>query len=116
MRISDWRSDVCSSDLGTSSTDGTTYNLAADEDWAAGAAVGVVIADMTGNGITVSNVNYAPTDIALSNSSITQSTGANAVVGTLSSTDPNAGNTFTYTLVSGTGSTNTPDFKNGKTT
>ncbi len=37
---------------GTSSTSGTTYNLAAAEDWAAGADAVVVIADMTGNGIT----------------------------------------------------------------
>src|SRR3546814_11861208 len=65
---------------------------------------------MTGNGVTASNVNYATTDIALGNSSINQSAGVNAVVGTLGSTDPNAGNTFTYTLVSGTGSTNNADF------
>ncbi len=40
---------------GTSSTGGTTYNLAAAEDWAAGAAAAVNVADLTGNGITVSN-------------------------------------------------------------
>lgn len=43
---------------GISSTGGTTYNLAAAEDWAAGADA--VDADTTGNGITVSNV-FAPT-------------------------------------------------------
>lgn len=41
---------------GTSSTSGTTYNLAAAEDWAAGADAAVVTADTTGNGLTVSNV------------------------------------------------------------
>src|SRR5690606_28120656 len=41
---------------GTSSTYGTTYNLAAAEDWAAGADAAVVVADTTGNGITVNNV------------------------------------------------------------
>src|SRR5690606_1335339 len=41
---------------GTSSTGGTAYNLAAAEDWAAGADAAVVVADTTGNGITVSNV------------------------------------------------------------
>ncbi|HJV77398.1 MAG TPA: fibronectin type III domain-containing protein [Paludibacter sp.] len=41
---------------GTSSTGGTTYNLAAAEDWAAGADAGVVVADLTGNGVTVSNL------------------------------------------------------------
>ncbi|PXW83897.1 uncharacterized protein DUF4214, partial [Nitrosomonas sp. Nm84] len=41
---------------GTSSTGTTTYNLAAAEDWAAGADAAVVVADLTGNGITASNV------------------------------------------------------------
>ncbi|MGV3680222.1 MAG: DUF4347 domain-containing protein, partial [Acidovorax sp.] len=41
---------------GTQSSGGTTYNLAANEDWAAGADAAVVVADLTGNGITVSNV------------------------------------------------------------
>ncbi|MCZ8220948.1 MAG: SwmB domain-containing protein, partial [Acidovorax sp.] len=41
---------------GTSSTNATTYNLVAAEDWAAGTDAAVVIADLTGNGITASNV------------------------------------------------------------
>jgi predicted heme/steroid binding protein len=41
---------------GTVSTSGTVYNLAAAEDWAAGADAGVTVADLTGNGITASNV------------------------------------------------------------
>jgi hypothetical protein len=41
---------------GTSATGTATYNLAAAEDWAAGAAAAVNVADTTGNGITVSNV------------------------------------------------------------
>ncbi len=45
---------------GTSSTSGTTYNLAAAEDWAAGAGSAVVVADLTGNGITASNAVSAP--------------------------------------------------------
>lgn len=40
---------------GTSSAGGTTYNLAAAEDWAAGADAAVTVADLTGNGISVSN-------------------------------------------------------------
>ncbi|MDD3814881.1 MAG: DUF4347 domain-containing protein, partial [Desulfocapsaceae bacterium] len=46
---------------GTSSTGATTYNLAAAEDWAAGADSAVDVADTTSNGITVSNVNARPT-------------------------------------------------------
>ena len=49
---------------GTSSTGGTTYNLAAAEDWDAGADVTLVIADLTGNGITVSNVPPAITSFS----------------------------------------------------
>lgn len=45
---------------GTSSVGGTTYNLAAAEDWAAGADAAVVVADLTGNGITTSNAISAP--------------------------------------------------------
>ncbi|MFA9275948.1 MAG: choice-of-anchor U domain-containing protein, partial [Candidatus Aquirickettsiella gammari] len=45
---------------GTSSTSVNTYNLIAAENWNAGADAAVVIADLTGNGITVSNV-VAPT-------------------------------------------------------
>ncbi|WP_200961137.1 hypothetical protein, partial [Acidovorax sp. Root217] len=45
---------------GTSSTSVNTYNLIAAEDWAAGADAAVVVADPTGNGVTVTNV-VAPT-------------------------------------------------------
>lgn len=53
--------------------------------------------------------NVAPTDIALSNSSVNQSAGVNATVGTLSSTDSDS-SSFTYSLVSGTGSTDNGSF------
>lgn len=56
------------------------------------------------------SLNDSPTNITLSATSIAENAGANAVVGTLSTTDPNAGNTFTYTLVSGTGSTDNSSF------
>ena len=46
---------------GTSSVGAVTYNLAAAEDWAAGADPAVVLADLTGNGISVSNAAAAPT-------------------------------------------------------
>src|SRR5690606_8030777 len=55
--------------------------------------------------INVTQVNEAPTDIALSGDTIAENAGANATVGTLSATDPNSGSTFTYTLVSGSGDT-----------
>ncbi len=42
---------------GTSSSDFSTYNLAAADDWAAGADGALNIADTTGNGITASNLS-----------------------------------------------------------
>jgi sugar lactone lactonase YvrE len=60
--------------------------------------------------ISVTNVNEAPTDIALSNSSVAENAGANAAVGTLSTTDVDVGDTFTYTLVAGTGDTGNGSF------
>ncbi len=55
-------------------------------------------------------VNSTPTNIALSAGSVNQTAGTNATVGTLTATDPDAGDTFTYTLVSGTGDTNNASF------
>ena len=54
--------------------------------------------------------NGAPTNISLSGNSVTTTAGLNAVVGSLSSTEPDAGDTFTYALVAGTGSTNNASF------
>lgn len=60
--------------------------------------------------ITPAAPNNAPTDIALTNSSINQSAGTNGVIGALSSTDADSGNTHTYSLVSGVGDTNNTSF------
>ncbi|OFX25921.1 MAG: hypothetical protein A2041_03090 [Bacteroidetes bacterium GWA2_31_9b] len=60
--------------------------------------------------ITINNVNETPTDISLSANSINENVVANSTIGTLSSTDPDAGNTFTYTLVVGTGDTDNASF------
>ena len=50
--------------------------------------------------------NDAPTDIQLSNASLAQPVMTGAMIGTLSSTDADAADTHTYSLVSGTGDTN----------
>jgi mRNA-degrading endonuclease HigB of HigAB toxin-antitoxin module len=60
--------------------------------------------------ISVSNVNETPTAITLSNSTITENAGDNAVVGTLSTTDPDVGGSFTYSLVTGAGDSGNRDF------
>jgi|GEM_PF-2343812 len=54
--------------------------------------------------------NQSPTDILLSNSSIQENQPIHTVVGTLSTIDPNVGDTFTYSLVSGTGSSDNGSF------
>ena len=56
--------------------------------------------------VNITGVNDTPTDIGLTATSVSQSGGANAPVGTLSITDADTGDTHTYTLVSGAGDTN----------
>ena len=62
--------------------------------------------------ITVTDVseNSAPTDITISSETIPLNNASGAVIGALSTTDPDAGDTFTYTLVSGEGSGDNFDF------
>jgi hypothetical protein len=48
--------DLLLNQNGAQSNGGTAYNLAMGEDWAAGAAAAVVVADVSGNTLTVSNV------------------------------------------------------------
>ncbi|RRN76935.1 hypothetical protein EIM50_22150, partial [Pseudoxanthomonas sp. SGD-10] len=51
-------------------------------------------------------LNSAPSDISLNTASVNLSAGVNATVGSLSTTDVDGELMFTYSLVSGTGSTN----------
>ncbi len=55
--------------------------------------------------------NSAPTDISLSNSTVAENQASGTAVGDFSTTDVDAGNTFTYTLVSGTGDTGNASFQ-----
>ncbi|MDM3856987.1 MAG: FG-GAP-like repeat-containing protein, partial [Aphanizomenon gracile PMC649.10] len=70
----------------------------------------------TGNGFeedinaNQSDTNQAPTNITLNNSTIAENQPINTVVGNFTTTDPNTGDTFTYSLVSGTGDTNNNSF------
>jgi subtilisin family serine protease/subtilisin-like proprotein convertase family protein len=72
--------------------------------------VAVQAFDRSGSGptqtfaITVRDVNETPTNIALDASSINENRAAGTVVGQLSATDPDANEQFTFTLVSGDGS------------
>ena len=60
--------------------------------------------------ITITGQNDAPTALALSNSTVNENVAAGSTVGTFSSTDPDTGNTFTYALVAGAGSTDNAAF------
>jgi putative methionine-R-sulfoxide reductase with GAF domain len=53
--------------------------------------------------ITLANVNEAPTHLALDTASVAENAAANAAVGNLSCTDPDAGDTVTYTLLDSAG-------------
>ena len=50
--------------------------------------------------LTVSDVNETPTDISLTSTRVVENVTVGTQVGTLSTTDPDSGNTFTYSLVS----------------
>ena len=60
--------------------------------------------------ITVINVNEAPTALALTGTSVLENAASGTAVGTLAGTDADAGDTHTYTLVTGTGSTDNASF------
>ena len=60
--------------------------------------------------IGVDDINENPTDIILSNETIDENVAANSVVGTLTTTDPDNGDTFSYSLVAGTGDTDNSAF------
>ncbi|MBV8255897.1 MAG: cadherin domain-containing protein [Chitinophaga sp.] len=52
--------------------------------------------------ITVTKVNHAPTDISLDNNKVPEGSAIGTVVGNFTATDPDAGDTFTYSFAGGT--------------
>jgi hypothetical protein len=60
--------------------------------------------------ILVTNVNEQPTGFSLSNNYIDENTATGTTIGTFSTIDPDINDTFTYTLVTGTGSTDNGSF------
>jgi choice-of-anchor C domain-containing protein len=53
--------------------------------------------------ITINNVNEAPTNIQLSKNNIDENSSNGTVIGTLTTTDPDVNDTFTYSLVDNAG-------------
>jgi Ca2+-binding RTX toxin-like protein len=66
--------------------------------------------------INVSNVNEASTDMSISASTIAENAANGTVVGTVSTTDQDAGETFTYTLVNDAGGRFAIDAATGQVT
>jgi hypothetical protein len=60
--------------------------------------------------ITISNSNERPTDIVLSSTAINENNSIGAVVGTLSATDQDVGDTAVYTLIAGAGDNDNGSF------
>ena len=61
--------------------------------------------------VTVTDVNEAPTDIALSGASVPENAPAGTSAGTFSAMDPDANPSFTYTLAAGAGDADNASFK-----
>ena len=66
---------------GTASAGGTSYNLAAAEDWMAGVPASAGIADLTGNTVTASGVTFIVTPSAAANGTISPATPQTIVAG-----------------------------------
>jgi hypothetical protein len=60
--------------------------------------------------LTIANVNDAPSDISLANLSIAENSTAGAVLSAISSVDEDAGDSHSYSFVSGTGSDDNDSF------
>ena len=74
------------------------------------------LADVVVNGsgaqvVTIEIPNEAPTDITLVGSTVPETALIGTVVGTFETSDPDSGDTFTYSLISGAGSTNNDSFR-----
>ena len=78
---------------GSSTTDSFTYMVSDGHG-------GIDTATVT---ITINGVNDAPMDISLDNGSVAENQPYGTAVGSFSTTDPDDGDTFTYSLVSGEG-------------
>ena len=104
-------SGVGDDDNATFRVDGATLKTDEVLDFEAKESMSVRIQTNDGQGgvfskaftITVTNANEAPSDISLSPTAVAENEPAGTPVGTLATTDPDAGETHTYSLVAGEG-------------
>jgi VCBS repeat-containing protein len=85
---------------GHSTTDSFTYTVS---DVNGGTDTATVI-------ITINGLNDAPTGISLDNNTVAENQPSGTLVGSFTTTDPDTGDTFIYSLVSGTGSGDNASF------
>jgi VCBS repeat-containing protein len=98
--------------------DGGVLKTAATFDFEAKSSYSIRVRSTDANGlsvdkvltVTVTNVSEGPTDIGLSAATVAETALAGTAVGTLSTTHLDAGDTFTYALVSGAGDTDNAAF------
>ena len=69
----------------------------------------VYVAD-TFDGVGIFRVHYPPSDVGISDATVAENQPAGTAVGMLSASDLNAGDSFTFSLVSGTGGTDNGSF------
>lgn len=83
--------------VAAASTEATTFTISVND------GVNTAVTNSTTT-VTATSVNDAPTNVALSASTVAEntSTASALTVGALSSTDPDTGSTFTYSIVGGT--------------
>ena len=66
--------------------------------------------DTTSFTAQINALNQTPTNLTLSNSNVAENQAIGTVIGNFTTTDPDTGDTFTYNLVTGTGSTDNAFF------
>lgn len=107
---------VTPGDHGTVTNDSSDVIYTPDADFNEGDIFNYTISD--GNGgtdtaavtVTVTSVNDSPTDISLTSSTVAEGEPADTAVGILSTTDPDTGDSHSYSLVSGDGDTDNESF------
>ena len=98
-------------------TNGSAQTLETTEDIAAGTPIGIAFWSWAGSpgidnvALSITYANRAPTDVSLSGAPISENNLVGDVVGTLSTTDPDIGDTHTYSFVSGDGDTDNASFE-----
>ena len=100
----------------TSSVSGTTLTVTPDQDWNGTDSITVTVSDGNGGSgqevvsIIVTPINDTPTAIVTDNDNLDENLAPGTLAFTMSTTDPDIGDTFTYSLVNGVGATDNGSF------